>query len=324
MPPFLTDEEMKLAEQARTHGFGDDDDEPIDDGKPAADAPPADEPAAASDGTPPADPPADPPGDTPPADAAPSSSEPAAADDDRPDVPSTFAPTLRGEDPAAYDERLKGVAQARMDATKAWRNGEMDDDAYDAKIAELESQKDALIEARVEAKVANKFNAETAQQVFSRDMDSFLGIMSKYEGVPYKSNAMLMNAFRTELAAAGKKALEAKEDPGAQELFERAHKAVLEQAAALGMALGKKTPAPAPAPAPAPSAAAAAAAQGAKAGTKPAVPPTLGKMPAAAAAPTGSSMDEALASISGLEGEELEIAVAKLPADAKRRLLMQD
>lgn len=307
MPGFLTDEEMKLAAQVRESGFGDDDDETLE-GKPAAVDPPADPPAdpapaaAAADDTPPADPPAD---------------EPAA--DERPEVPSAFAPVLRADDPAGYDEKLKAVAKERMDATKAWRAGEMDDDAYDAKLAELEAQKDELIEARTTAKVSVKINAETQAQAFDRDKDSFISTMSKYEGVPYKSTPMLMAAFNTELAAAGKAALKDNPNATAQELFETAHKAVLEQFAALGVTFGKKGAAPAPSPAPA----AAAAAAGQKPGAKPAIPPNLGRVPAAAAAPTGGEMGEVVQKLSTLEGEDLEIAMAKLSPDQKRRLLAE-
>jgi hypothetical protein len=137
--------------------------------------------------------------------------------------------------------------------------------------------------------------------------------MSKYEGVDYTGNKMLGTAFRNALAEAGQASLDAKDNAGAEELFERAHKAVIEQLSALGVQVGRKraTPAPTPAAAPAPTPAPAAPAPApTKKAANPPLPPTLGGLPAA----DRSLPDDAagFARFAALEGDDLERAIAKM------------
>lgn len=235
------------------------------------------------------------------------------ADDDRPDAPSTFAPAFDAGDPKAFDEQLKSIREQRAALTKAWRSGEIEDDEYDGKLAELDDQKDSVIEQRATARAAITMSQQTAQQAFEHDRQSFLRNMERYEGVPYSKTPMLAAAFAQELRAAGQRAIDEKRDPSAGELFEEAHAKVIEQMRGLGMTIGRARQAP----------------EGGKpegktdgkaedAGKPRQVPRTLSGLPNAA--PSGGVGDDLLQQAANLEGEDLEIFVARLPEDKRRAL----
>ena len=251
-------------------------------------------------------------------------------EDDGRDVDLTFSPAYDAADPAAINEKLKAIKAQRKELTAKWRVGEVDDDAYDEKIADLEDAKDALIEQRAVAVTKAELTVENARQAFFRDRDNFLRNLDKYEGIPYGSNAMLAREFAAELKAAGERAQKDNPNATSMELFEQAHEAVLENMKALGVSFGKKKAAAAAeapavekptAPAPKPTTPAAVAAAE-KAPDKPklprAVPKTIGDMPAAA--PASNISDETLSKAALLEGEDLERYWASLPAE-KRRIL---
>lgn len=230
------------------------------------------------------------------------------SDDDRREHESTFAPSFTAGDPGSFDEKLKDIRTQRADLTKKWRNGEIDDDEYDSKIGELEDSKDALIEQRAAARTAATITAQTAQQAFERDKSNFLRTMERYEGVAYTKHPILANTFEQELRAAAQRAIAEKRDPSATELFEEAHAKTIEQLASLGVTVGKKGKAE---PKAEPKAE--------KAEKEPRqVPRTLGGLPTAA--PSGGIGDDLVAQVAELDGEELELFIAKLPAE-KRRML---
>lgn len=229
-------------------------------------------------------------------------------DDDRPGP--TFAPHFNAGDPSAFDAQLKDVREQRSALTKQWRNGEIDDDEYDAKAAELDEKKDSLIEQRATARTAATFTQQTAQQAFQHDKRTFLRTMEKYEGVPYGANKLMATAFETELVAVANEALAKKEDPSAQELFEAAHERVMEQMRALGANVGNKKRGAREEP----------AADTKPAGEKPPrqVPRTLGGLPSAA--PSTDMDSELMQQAANLDGEDLELFIAGL-SPAKRRAL---
>lgn len=227
-------------------------------------------------------------------------------DDDRPGP--TFAPHFNAGDPSAFDAQLKDVREQRSALTKQWRNGEIDDDEYDAKAAELDEKKDSLIEQRATARTAATFTQQTAQQAFQHDKRTFLRTMEKYEGVPYGSNKLMATAFETELVAVANEALAKKEDPSAQELFEAAHERVMEQMLALGVQVGKKRTRSEEPENRAP--------KSEKAPRD--VPRTLGGLPSAA--PSTDMDSELMQQAANLDGEDLELFIAGL-SPAKRRAL---
>lgn len=231
---------------------------------------------------------------------------PAAEADERPEAAPVFVPQFPAEEVPA--SRLADLRKQGIDLRKRWANGEMDDEEYNAQAEKLDAERDEAAAAQIRAQLRNEISQETAQQSFAFQRGLFLKTMERTDGVPYVSNEIVRSAFDRELSKAGKRAIDAGNGDvvSAEELFAEADKAVREQFAALGTTFGKRVPAAAATPA-----AAAAAPRN--------VPKTLASMPAAAPIDTGSRAQ--LSQLATLEGEDFEMAVAKL-APAERRRLM--
>ena len=229
---------------------------------------------------------------------------PAAEADERAEAAPVFVPQFPAEEVPA--SRLADLRKQGIDLRKRWSNGEMDDEEYNAQAEKLDAERDEAAAAQIRAQLRNEISQETAQQSFAFQRNLFLKTMERTDGVPYLSNEIVRSAFDRELSKAGKRAVESNPDATAEELFAEADKAVREQFAALGSTFGKK--------------AAAASAAATAAATAPRnVPKTLASMPAAAPIDTGSRAQ--LSQLATLEGEDFEMAVAKL-APAERRRLM--
>lgn len=246
-------------------------------------------------------------------------------EDDRPDFERTFAPTIDAGDPEATTESLKSIKSQIKELRKKWRDGELDDADYDDKLDELETKRDEAVAALASAKTASAITQQTAKQAFERDRENFLRMYDRYEGVPYLSNKTLARDFQDELHAVARAWVNEKPDATAQELFEAAHERVMANMASLGVTFGKKKAAEDP------KARAEAAREKPKVEKPPVeekpkeprkVPKSLGGLPQAAPA-TGIG-DDLNAKLATLDGEDLELFIAKLPADKRRALESAD
>lgn len=236
-----------------------------------------------------------------PADAEPTDAAPEAAE--RPEAAPVFVPQYSTAEVPA--NRLADLRKQGIELRKRWSNGEMDDEEYNTQAEKLDAERDEAFAAQIRAQTRNEISQETAQQSFAFQRNLFLKTIERTDGVPYASNEIVRSAFDRELAKAGQRAVEANPDATAEELFAEADKAVREQFAALGTTFGKRA-------APAATATPAAAAPRN-------VPKTLSGMPAAAPIDTGSQAQ--LSQLATLEGEDFEMAVAKLsPADRRRMM----
>ena len=246
-----------------------------------------------------------------PAEAVAAATDDAATDDaapeavERPETAPVFVPQFPAEEVPA--SRLADLRKQGQDLRKRWSNGEMDDEEYNAQAEKLDAERDEAAAAQIRAQLRNEISQETAQQSFVFQRGLFLKTIERTDGVPYVSNEIVRSAFDRELSKAGQRAVKDNPDATAEELFAEADKAVREQFAALGTTFGKKAAAPT------------AAASAAAAATPRNVPKTLANMPAAAPIDTGSQAQ--LSQLATLEGEDFEMAVAKL-APAERRRLM--
>lgn len=226
---------------------------------------------------------------------------------------------LRADDPAAMLEQRKALRDELATLKKQWRDGEISDEAFDAREAEIEDQREQLLIQATEATTVANVSRQQQQAAFESAMSDFMASREANDGINYKSSEMLRERFTRALGAAATKAQTDGTDPSAAELFRQADAAVRAEFAASGITLGKPKASPAPAAAPAPAPAAAPA----PAPRKPrAVPTTLAAMPAAA--PAEMPGDALLKQLSTLQGEDLEIAWAKLPADQRRKYMQAD
>lgn len=228
-----------------------------------------------------------------------------------PEIPPVYTPTFTGQDPEDARAQIKGVDKSIREVNQKWRDGELDDDGRDAQLAELQEKRDELLSQEVAARTAQEFSAQSARQAFTYQRDYFLKLVEKTEGVPYLSNGMVRQQFDAALAAAGQKALDEKRDPTAEELFAEADRAVRAQFAGLGVTFGKKSGPSSQSPGATP--------EGQQLKKPRDVPKTLADMPAAAMADVGSGGE--LAALAQLEGDDLEMAVARLSPQKRRELV---
>ena len=207
--------------------------------------------------------------------------EPAAAPTER----APFVPIFKS------DAKIDEINTQLADLDKKLTEGELD-------IVEYNNKRDALIEARTEARMTAKFNAQSAEQLWQHEQRIFFE-----ENAPYRSdpvlNGALANVFRQ---------LEGQEENRAKsglQLLNEAKAEVEKRLSAFG-GKGAET-----------------GKEGADKSTRSAldkaeIPKTLGSIPAADASETGQ--DE-FAYLDKLEGIEYEKALSKLTKDQEQRYL---
>ena len=106
----------------------------------------------------------DEPGDAEKADTAASAPAPAAAQS-----------AYKSELPADYDDQLKANRSARTDLRKKLNDGEIDADEFDAKLTELEDQRDELSRQKTRAEIAAEMQAQAQQNEWSNTINTFIG-----------------------------------------------------------------------------------------------------------------------------------------------------
>lgn len=229
------------------------------------------------------------------AEAAAAPTEPAA--EEAPE-PAAFVPEFKGELPADFAEAKKAITTEKGALLKQWSEGELSDEDYAAKVAELDDRRDALVsqQTRVEtlAEANRQMQAQQAQQTLHgiKTEAAKVGVDYADEGMAAMFDAKLNGVLRDE-AFKGKSFAESAAE---------AHARVLK-------AIGK-TAAPAAAPA-APAAPPKA--------EKPPIPPTLGMMPNAAPQANAQDLGDELASIT--DPDEAEARWAAMPARVREQQL---
>lgn len=154
---------------------GDDpDDEDDDAGTPGAPAPaPAAAPAAAPTPAPaaaPADAPAAVPAAAPVA--APAEAAPAAAPTPSP-APAPV-PTYKAELPADFETRKQAATDKESAAWEAFRNGEIQQDALQAQLAEVATERATLQKLETKVEISKEMSAQTAEQQWQNAVAAFI------------------------------------------------------------------------------------------------------------------------------------------------------
>lgn len=76
--------------------------------------------------------------------------------------------------PADFDDKLKANRAARSELRKKLNDGEMDADEYDAKLTELEDERDDLSRQKTRAEIASEMQAQAAQNEWISTINTFL------------------------------------------------------------------------------------------------------------------------------------------------------
>lgn len=208
-------------------------------------------------------------------------------------------------DTAAMDTQRKALRDEKRDLTKKWSAGEVTDEEYADQVDALDDKLSTLVAAQTEAATLHRINAQNearakAEAEAAENQAMFATAQaSKSAGlIDYGTNKVAAAQFDSLFAAA-------KIDPAnaklsAQQVVEKAHKAVL---ALNGLAEAPKPKAEAAAPAaPAPRN----------------VPPSIGGLPNASQTVV---QDELLAQFNQLEGDDAERFMASLNDKQVERLM---
>lgn len=224
---------------------------------------------------------------------------------------------LESGDPAAFAAQRAELAKQAAAARKQWREGELSDEEFDEREARFKAEHDALLVAETEARTVANVSRQFQKAAFDRALDDYLGAREAEDGIKYRTGAKMRGEFVAAMTAQANDAIERGEAVGAPELFRRSYEALHAQYEADGAPLRRPKAAP---PAAAPAAPTKPAAPAPRA-ARPA-PPTLAAMPAAA--PSELPMDDSIRNqLASLQGEDFEIAVAKL-SKAQRDRIMQE
>lgn len=221
-------------------------------------------------------------------------------------------PIYKAEAPADVDAKLKEIQQARRKARKDYEEGALDEEQYDAKLDELDQQRDTINRAITRAEVSAEITEQQLANSYTKTVNTFMVDM-KRAGIDYRDpknaeQAKYLNARVVALAQT-----EHEQNPESwRQLLEEAHMLTAKR---FGI-----TTAPPVAPTgqpkgdPAPK-------KAAPADRKPdlsGIPPTVGRGPGAANA--GVAPDE-FAHLDSLSGIALERAMANMTPEQLDRYL---
>lgn len=291
----LTDEERQAIEEGMTEsekealkaladeeGYDDDEDGDDKEGEPGKVAAPVEGKGA---------------GDTPAA----GDETPTTADvDPEDDEPAAkFKPKYEAQLPEDFDAQVKGVQEESWALSQQFKDGDIDFDEFEAKRAELEAKRDELRALQVKAQIASEMTEQSAQQEWAFTVKSFVRQVAKAESIDYATDEAKRNdldMFVKALAADPKNS-----DKDMAWFLEEAHKRVK----ALN-GIGKQE----------------APAKQEKPNRKPpidAAPKTLAQVPGGEG--PGDVGDE-FADLDGLDGLELERAIAKMTPAQREKFAM--
>jgi hypothetical protein len=224
------------------------------------------------------------------------------------------------KDVQAQKDAIKAARTEKRQALVKMNDGEIDADEYarieDAADAKIDAANDKLLEvnrAQTRAETAAELTEQQQQNAWKGMLGEYV-TKAKAEGMDYTGDDKLRGEFNSLLRAF---AIESADRGMVDGADMAASRWALEQAASI---MAVRHPKAAPAAAATTTAAATTAATtapAAAAAARTGIPPSLGGMPAAAAAPVG---DDVMSKINTLSGDELELYVASLPKDVANRL----
>lgn len=231
----------------------------------------------------------------------------AGADDaDEPFVPRYVAPAVE-----KYDEQVAELDTKRQGVLDTFRNGDIDAEEMVKQLGEIDSKKGELLTQKIKADISAEAAEQTAAQQWQWEVNRFMRTTLRTDGVDYKGDPILNAALDTAVKALAND--EKNSDKESGWFLEEAHrqiKARFNIGAKAAPAGGGKGEGGAPKP----------AADVRRRPDLSVVGKTLAVVPAGEGA-DDSKGDQEFAHLDGLEGMELETAVARMSKDQQERWL---
>lgn len=216
--------------------------------------------------------------------------------------PAEFTPRLNAQLPEDYDAKVAELRAQSKELAEKFRSGELDFDAYQAEADKLAAERDALATQKTKADIAADFNAQTIEQKWNFAVQSFTDKVRESEHIDYRTDLAKqadLDAFVKALASKPEN-----EDKPMEWFLSEAHKRV--------KALNGISPATSEAPNESKE-------QAAPSRKPPTPPVTLSQVPGGEG--KGDVGGDEFTDLDGLEGLELEEAIAKMsPAQRERYL----
>jgi hypothetical protein len=231
----------------------------------------------------------------------------AGAEDTPAEPARTAEPIYKAETPADVNAKLKEIQQARRQARKDYEEGALDEDQYDAKLDDLDQQRDKINRDITRAEVSAEMTSQQLAKSYSDTVGTFMADM-KRAGIDYRDakNAKAAKYLNARVIALAQ--TEHEQSPQAwRELLDEAHALTARKFGIQTKAEPKGEGKPAGKQAPP--------------NRKPdlsGIPPTVGRGPGAAnAAVTGDEF----AHLESLSGIALEREVSKMTPEQLDRYL---
>jgi hypothetical protein len=235
--------------------------------------------------------------------------------DDDPEVPAVETPVVADDMPLRLappalegaDEQLNALLDQRKTIREQYRNGDIAAEDKDRSEDEINDKIADIRAAKQNAAFVENFNQQTEENDYLRTVRSVKAEIKEKDGIDYDNNAMLIQSLDLKVRAIARDPANA--DKPADWFIKEAHKQVLAELELAATAAGFKRDKPTPAD---PVRDAVRSRKPDMSGAK-----SLAALPTAASESPGDGRE--FAHLDGLDGEALEIAVAKMTPEQERR-----
>lgn len=216
-----------------------------------------------------------------------------------------FTPRLNAELPENYEAKVTELRDQARSLAEKYRSGEIEFDEYQAESDKLSAEREALATQKTKAEIAADFNTQTFEQRWNFTVQAFVDNVRDSEKIDYRADAAKQADLDTFVKALAGKA--ENNDKPMEWFLSEAHKRVK---ALHGLSDAPTSPTPPTQSSDKP----------AVPSRKPPVPPvTLSQVPGGEG--KGDVGGDEFSDLDGLEGLELEEAIAKMsPAQRERYL----
>jgi hypothetical protein len=224
-----------------------------------------------------------------------------------------FAARLSSPDVSDHDAKISALLDERKDLRAKYRAGELTAEEFDAKSDEMETTIQGLREDRIKSDMAVKHNEDVEVQKYLWTVDQFKANVKETQGIDYNANPALLNMWDAEVKALSKD--DANSTRSYEWFLREGHKRVIDSLKKLAPSLGLV-------PKEGEGSTAEARADAVRTALRTRAPDTKGAkslagLPTASSDVPGSGGE--FAHLDKLDGDDLEIAVAKMTREQQDR-----
>ena len=247
------------------------------------------------------------------ADAAAKDDEDEGDDTDDVSIPEPVTPVLSAPDVAGFDEQIATLEAARKDIRTKYRAGELSADAYDDQMDEITRQLTAIEGDKRDAASAERYNRDIETSRYIHVLNEFKRQVNREQGIDYDKSPKLLDMFDAEIKTL---AADAKNEDKTYDWFlKTAHQNVLAEQEKIAASLGFVKPSKGGAEQPGAQKEAVRTAINGRKPVRPAVG-SLATVPSAAGEQPNASE---FAHLENLNGDDLEMAVARMSPEQQDR-----